>query len=59
MVKEVLENAMNSLAAAKKQSPNKIKADLVAEHVYKHPEKYIKEVVSQATKKKPSDPERN
>lgn len=51
-VKEILENAMNTLAAAKKVSPTKIKTDLVAEHAYKNPEKYIKEVVSQVKPKK-------
>ena len=50
-VKEILENAMNSLAAAKKVSPNKIVSDFVAEHVYNNPDKYIKEVVNQATSK--------
>lgn len=51
-VKEILENAMNNLAAAKRVSPSKIKTDLVAEHAVNNPEKYIKEVVSQATVKK-------
>lgn len=51
-VKEILENAMNNLAAAKHVSPTKVKTDLVAEHAVKHPEKYIKEVVSQVTSKK-------
>lgn len=52
MVKELLENSMQTLAAARGVSPSKLKSDLVAEHVYNEPEKYIKEVINQATKKK-------
>lgn len=59
MIKELLENTMNGLAAARHESPNKIKADLVAEHVYNNPEKYINEVISQATNKKKNDPSGN
>jgi len=57
-IKEILENAMNNLAAAKKVSPTKIKTDLVAKHAYKNPDKYIKDIVSsvKSTKKKDSAP---
>jgi len=58
MMKELIENTMNSLAAAKSVSPEKVKSDFVTEHVYNHPEKYIKDIVSNVTKKK-NDSESN
>ena len=57
IVKELLEDTMNSLANARNVSPDKIKTDLVAEHFNKNPDKHIKEIISQAqatTKKKSS-----
>ena len=51
IVKELVENTMHTLAAAKRESTTKVMSDFVAEHVYKNPQKYIKDVVEQATKK--------
>lgn len=54
MVKELVESTIDSLAAAKHISPDKMKTNLVAEHAHDNPEKYIKEIISQsgAPKKK-------
>lgn len=52
IVKELIDNAIHSLSTARNIAPSKMKSDLVAEHVYKNPDKFIKEVVSSVTIKK-------
>lgn len=52
IVKELVDSTINSLAAARKISADKLKSDLVAEHIHNHPDKYIKDVVSSIGPKK-------
>lgn len=58
-LKELLENTVVGLAAAKGVSPGKLKADLVAEHVLNNPEKYIKHAVASVVSKKNKDIKNN
>lgn len=52
LVKELVASTVENLAVAKKTSAEKLKADLVSEHVYNNPEKYIEQFVTSVPSKK-------
>lgn len=58
-LKELVENTILGLSAAKGVSPDQLKAELVAEHVLNQPEKYIKSAVEQVVLKKKNAPAKN
>lgn len=59
VIKELLENVLQTIADAQQTTAFDLKNKLVAEHAYKNPEQYAKDVLNKIPQKKKADEEPN